>query len=82
MDERVCARYEQAERLRQSWLEVVPAELAAHCRIEEFAAGVLKVVVDGPAYMHELRLAKRELCDQLNSLAPRCAVKYIKIVIG
>jgi len=82
MDERVCAGYEQSQRLRQSWLEVVPGELAAHCRIEEFTGGVIKVVVDGPAYMHELRLWKRKLCERLNSITPRCGVKDIKIVIG
>ncbi len=82
MDERVCARYEQAERLRRTWLQVVPAHLAGHCRIEDFAAGVLKIAADSPAYMHELRLAKKELCGQLNSLAPRCSVKDIKVVIG
>lgn len=82
MDEQVRVSYEQAERLRRAWQEVVPEELGAHCRVEELAGGVLTVAVDGPGYMHEFRLWKKELCSRLNNMAPRCAVRDIKTVIG
>jgi predicted nucleic acid-binding Zn ribbon protein len=82
MAERVCAGYERAVLLRQAWVEVVPAELAAHCKLKDLSGNVLKIAADSPAYMHELRLYRKELVEQIRSVAPRAGVKDIRITTG
>jgi hypothetical protein len=82
MVERVSVRHEQTLQLEQAWAEILPPDLAAHCRIDEFSPGTLKVAVDGPAYMHELRLCKEELCSEINRAVPCARVRDIKLVIG
>jgi predicted nucleic acid-binding Zn ribbon protein len=82
VNERLSTRYEQSVKLQQRWNEILPPELAEHCRIEEFSAGVLKVIVDGPGYMHELRLCKEELCGELSAAVLGVKIKDIKLLIG
>jgi len=80
--ERLSVRHEQTMQLEQAWAEVLPSLLAAHCRIDEFSSGTLKVVVDRPGYMHELRLCKKDLCSEINRAAPSAKIRDIKLVIG
>ncbi len=80
--ERLSARCEHSVQLQQCWLEILPPGLAEYCRIDEFSAGVLKVMVNGPGYMHELRLCKEELCSELNAAVPGVKIKDIKLLIG
>jgi hypothetical protein len=68
--------------LQQCWAETLPKKLAERCRIDEFSAGVLTVSVDGPGYMHEMRLCKDELCDELNAAVVGVKIKEIKLLIG
>ncbi len=82
MVERVSVRHEQTLQLEQAWAEILSPDLAAHCRIDEFSPGTLKVVVDGPGYMHELRLCKKDLCSEINRAAPSAKIRDIKLVIG
>ena len=82
VNEQLKARCEQSVLLQQCWAEVLPPELTDHCRIDEFSAGVLKVFVDGPGYMHELRLCREELRDELNAAMPGVKLKEIKLSIG
>ena len=39
-------------------------------------------MVDGPGYMHELRLCKEELRGELNAAVPGVKIKEIKLKIG
>ena len=78
--ERIRARYEQSEILQRRWSEILPPLLAGHCRIEEFSAGVLKVFVDGPGYMLELRLCKEELRDEMKATTG-IKIKEIKLLV-
>jgi hypothetical protein len=82
MKERLSARHEQSIQLKNAWDEVLPQELSEHCRIESFSAGKLTVVVDGPGYMHELRLCKKELCNEMNARLSGMRIREIKPAIG
>jgi hypothetical protein len=79
---RLSVRHEQTLQLEQAWAEILPPDLAAHCRIEEFSTGTLKVAVDGPGYMHELRLCKKDLCSEINRAVPGARIRDMKLVIG
>lgn len=80
--ERLSDRCEQSVKLTRCWNEILPAALREQCGISEFSAGVLTVSVDGPGYMHELRLCKEELRNELNAAVPGVKIKEIKITIG
>jgi hypothetical protein len=82
INKRISARYERAEQLQQAWTQVLPPALTVHCRLDEFAGGVLKVMVDAPGYMHELRLCKKDLCDEINRMVPGAKIRDIRLVIG
>ncbi len=80
--ERLSARCKQSVLLQQCWDEILPPELTDKCRIDEFSAGALKIMVDGPGYMHEMRLCKEELRGELNAAVPGIKIKEIKLSIG
>jgi len=80
--ERLSTRCEQSVQLQQCWDEILPPQLADKCRIDEFSTGVMKVMVDGPGYMHELRLCKEELRSELNAAVSGVKIKEIKLSIG
>jgi hypothetical protein len=82
MQGRLGERYELSVKLEQAWSEILPAGLLEHCRLDEVSAGVLKVKADGPGYMHELRLCKRQLCDALNKAVPGLKIRDIKTFVG
>ncbi len=46
--------YKQLGSVSQLWRELVPAELADHCRLESFQRGVLRVVVDSSPALYAL----------------------------
>ena len=82
MEDRLGNRHEQTVLLQQAWAEILPPELAEHCRIDEFSTGRLTVVVDGPGYMHEMRLCKKDLCAEVSRTVPGLSVRDIKLVVG
>lgn len=64
------------------WSQLLPAGLRRHCKIADISAGQLKVLVDLPPYMHELRLCSSELLKELQQQCPRAQIKKIKLVLG
>jgi hypothetical protein len=64
------------------WSQLLPDELLRHCTIADISRGQLKVLVDLPVYMHELRLCSSELLDELQRHCPRAHIKKIKFVLG
>lgn len=64
------------------WSQLLPAGLRRHCKIADVSAGQLKVLVDLPPYMHELRLCSSELLKELQQQCPRAQIKKIKLVLG
>ncbi len=64
------------------WEEVLPEELARHCRIEGAAGGELKVSASSPAYAHELRMCAGQLVAELRRQCPRAKIRSIKVAVG
>jgi hypothetical protein len=80
--QKVGPRHKKFARLAEAWAHLLPSELAGHCRIEDFSAGVLTIVVDGPSYMYELRLCTDALLQEVARLCPAVRAKSIRIVMG
>jgi hypothetical protein len=66
----------------QLWGELLPAELCRHCRLGGISGGQLKVFVDSPSYMYELRLCSSQLLKELQQRCPKARIKRITFAIG
>jgi len=80
MEQRVLPKYQKYGGVFDAWQQLLPDELAKHCRIDAIKAGQLTVAVDSPAYMHELRLCSGELLEQLQQFCPKARIRKIKLL--
>ena len=80
MNNQIAPRQEAAGLAAELWEQLLPAELRRHCEIVGLAAGRLKVRVDSPSYLQELRLCSSELLSQFQEHCPRAQIKAIKFV--
>ena len=62
------------------WSQLLPSELCQHSRIADITGGRLKIMVDSPSYMHELRLCSGQLLEQIQQRCPRARITKIDIV--
>ena len=65
-----------------AWSDLVPATLREHCTLDGISAGRLKVMVDSPVYLYQIKLCSRELLEQLQRQCPRAQIKNIEFVVG
>ena len=82
MCDRVSPQYERSGSVFDIWTRLLPQALAGHCRIDGVCKGELKVLVDSPSYMHELRFVSAELLKELQHHCPNAGIRKIKIAIG
>jgi len=81
VDEGVSPRYKRFSKASEIWNEMLPYELAKHCKLDGIDGGRLRVVVDKPSYRYELEMCKHEILKRLNQEYPRVKVKEIKVTI-
>lgn len=75
--------YEQLGKLTEIWGELVPAELAAHTRLEGLSRGVLRVSVDSSGRLYELdRLLRGGVFDELISRHKGKALRRVDLKVG
>ena len=66
--QQVAKPFKQLGPLAELWLELVPAKLVEHTKLQSLSRGVLRVVVDSSSIHYELdRLLRRGLEQQLIS---------------
>jgi len=82
MDNRISPKQARFGPVAELWDQLLPEELHRHCRIADISNGQLKVLVDSPSYLHELRLCSLELLERLQRQCPRARIKKIKCLIG
>jgi predicted nucleic acid-binding Zn ribbon protein len=80
--QQVQPRQGAADNITEAWKEIVPQNLAAFCRLAEISRGRVKIVVNSPSYMHQLRLSEAELLRKLQERCGRRDVKSIRFEIG
>jgi len=64
------------------WSQLLPSGLIQHCKIDDVSGGQLKVKVDSPLYVHELRLICSELLKELQKQCPKARIKKIKFTLA
>ena len=82
MESRVSPRQARFGPVAELWEQLLPEELSQHCKIANISGGQLKVIVDSPVYLHELRMCNSEILRELQQQCPRARIKTIKFVIG
>jgi hypothetical protein len=78
LNEQVSPRQSVYGAVIEVWNQILPAELAKHCRIEDISAGQLTIAVDSPSYRFELNLCSAELLRELQKRCHGCRLKKIK----
>ena len=82
MEDRISPQQARFSLVAELWSQLLPAGLRQHCKIADISTGQLKVLVDLPPYMHELRLCSSELLKELQQQCPRAQIRKIKLVLG
>jgi predicted nucleic acid-binding Zn ribbon protein len=82
MDRQISPRQAVFSDVTETWSRVLPAELSRHCEIVDISGGLLRVRVDSPSYMYELRLCSSELLEELQQHCPKARLTRIKFVVA
>ena len=82
MENKIAPRQERYNQVARAWKQILPPALLKHCRISNIHSGVVRVRVDSPAYIHELKLSSPELLKQLRQSCPRAKITKIQFFIG
>lgn len=82
MDNRITPLQKRFESVASVWDQLLPDELQQHCKIVDISGGELKVKVDSPAYLYELRMCSSELLTELRRQCRRVRIGTIKFVLG
>ncbi len=82
LEERISPQQSRFHEVSLIWNQLLPAEFQEHCEITDISGGQLKILVDSPAYTHELRLCTPQLLEALQSQCPRARIKTIKVTVG
>lgn len=86
--QKVFRKYHLADRLKESsllerWTDVVGPSLSAHCQPRTVRRGVLSVIVDHPAWLHQITLGhKADMLRSVQERFPHLKVKEISLRIG
>lgn len=78
----IVRRYEAASRITQTWEQLLPTELALHCRVVDLSGGLLTVEADSPSYLYELRISSHQLVEHLRRGCPAAKVRAIKVMLA
>ena len=75
--------HRQLAKLVDLWAELVPAEIAAHTRLESLSRGVLRVGVDSSGHLYELdRLLRSGLQQALITRHTGPAVRRVQLRVA
>jgi predicted nucleic acid-binding Zn ribbon protein len=80
--EHVEQKHEENQDIAKAWRETVPSQLASFCRLAEITRGRVRIVVQSPSHLYQLRLSERELLLAMQKRCGRKAVKELKFEIG
>lgn len=82
LEDRILPQQSRFSSVMDAWQDLVPAELKQHSRVVDLVAGVLKVMVDSPAYVYELQLCRSALLNELQQQCPQAGIKGIQLAVG
>ena len=81
-EKKISPKHARYEKISQIWEELLPRELAKHCRIDNFVGGQLRVKVDSPAHLYELKTCSESLLEELNRNFSGARIREIKLSLA
>ena len=81
METRILPHQERFGDVIDIWNRLLPEELSFHCKIVEISGGQLKVQVDSPSYLYELKLCGSQLLTQLHQECGSTRIRRIKFFL-
>jgi len=75
-------RYKAASQICSQWAQILPPELAQHCRVVDVSAGIITVEADSPSYLYELRISSQQLVQYLRQGCPSAKVTAMKVILA
>ena len=82
IENRLLSQYKRFGELIEFWGQLLPRELAEHCRLEDINGGCLKAAVDSPSYLYELQLCREQLLEEVQKHCPRARITEIRFRAG
>lgn len=82
VESRISPQQGRFQPVAELWEQMLPSELAQHCKIADISRGRLTVQADLPSYANELRWCSPELLEEIQQRCPRAKVKEIKVIVG
>ena len=82
MQEQILPLRRRFEAVAKCWEQLLPAELARHCKIVHLSQGRLKIEADSPSYLYELKLRSSQILEQLQKFCPSAGIKTINFILG
>jgi hypothetical protein len=82
MDRRISPCQKRFAVVAEAWERILPQSLRSHCRMTDIAGGTIKVKVDSPVYLYELRLCEKPVLEQLQQDCPRAKIRKIQFTVG
>lgn len=82
MDYRIAPAADKFGAVAQYWRQNIPEDLQKHCRIKNLGNGKLKVAVDSPVYLYQMKMMSASLLRELKASCPKAKIKYINFVVG
>ena len=81
VNQKVTPANKRTAKIIALWPSVITGDFAKHSKASQFAGGNLTVIVDSPAYLYQMRLAKQGLIQKLKQKGVT-NIKNIRLVIG
>ena len=82
MDRKISPAADKFGAVAQYWRQNLPEDLKKHCRIKNLENGKLKVAVDSPVYLYQMKMMSTMLLKDLKASCPKARIKYINFVVG
>jgi len=82
LENRISPQHARFSSIINAWHQLVPAELAQHCKVIGLSGAALRVLVDSPVYMYELKLCSSELLNKLQRQYPQARIRKIELAVG
>jgi predicted nucleic acid-binding Zn ribbon protein len=69
------------DRIEKAWIKEVGPNIDRHTKVKEFKEGIIYIITDNPAWIHEVKRIKKELILKLKNNTKE-EVKDIKTRLG
>lgn len=82
IEQEILPRHKKFGQVADVWCQLIEPELGRHCTLAGIYHGQLRVLVDSPSYLYQVRMLSSELLPELQRHCRWAGIKMIKAIIG